>query len=65
MAQRGPGYELPGPLFLKHAIELSATQAGKARGLLLGPVVITQVAPHGDEVEDVYVVVTVGVTCSW
>ena len=34
MTQRGPGYELPGPLFLKHAIELSSTQAGKARGLV-------------------------------
>ena len=34
MTQRGPGDELPGPLFLNHAIEPSVTQAGKARGLV-------------------------------
>jgi hypothetical protein len=56
---------LPGPLFLKHAIELSSTQARKPVDNFLGPVVITQVTPHGDQVEDVYVVVTVGVTCAW
>ena len=65
MTERGPGDELPGPLFLNHAIELSLTQARKARGCFLGAVVIPQVAPHGNEVEDIYVVVTVGVICSW
>ena len=65
MTERGPGYELPGPLFLNHAIELSVTQARKPVDFLLGPVVIPQVTPHGDQVEDVYVVVTVGVTCAW